>query len=145
MTRVRAKTKIIAISSAIFLGCAVASTWFLDRFLAPLFFNSYIERLGEKDLPKATIEPGNIVHCRMKADDFLFPLPPESRATNLVLTGGFDTVHGTVEVYFDDHRDRKLLNWDGRSGNYKLQIGGNISYKPIPGGLLIEFDYFGDK
>src|SRR3954466_11717864 len=74
--------------------------WVAIKF-SPLFFYSKIERLGEKNLPRIVIEKGGIVYCRMKADDFRFPLPPGSRGTNPILnSGGFDTVDGTVEARF---------------------------------------------
>jgi hypothetical protein len=60
----------------------------------------------------------------MKADDFRFPLPPESRVLPpIILSGGFDTVDGSVEVRFE--RSNPVT--------------------PIPGGLSIKFHYFGDK
>ena len=80
----------------------------------------------------------------MNADDFRFPLPPGSRATNSVITGGFDTVDGSVEVRFETTNQftaGEYENW--LSG--KLQVGGSVTAEPIPGGLLIKFRYFGDK
>ena len=126
----------------VLLGVGV---WLLDDTIAPLFLNSRIERLGERNLPSASIEKGGIVYCRMKADDFRFPLPPGARATNLVITnGGFDTVYGRVEVRFETSRwftPREYENW--LSG--KVKIGGSITSEQIWGGLLIKFEYFGDK
>ena len=58
-----------------------------------------VERLSEKNLPKILIQ-GGTVYCRMKADDFRFPLPPGSRVISSVVTGGFDTVNGNVSVDF---------------------------------------------
>jgi hypothetical protein len=69
-----------------------------DESIAPLFLNSRIERLGETGLPKLRVERGGIICCRMKADDFRFPLPPGSHATNGNVSGGFDTVDGSVEA-----------------------------------------------
>src|SRR5438874_1611663 len=68
--------------------------------LAPLFLNSKIERLHEKNLPSIRIEKAAIVYCRMKADDFRFPLPPGSRTANPLITGRFDRVDGSVEARF---------------------------------------------
>src|SRR5438552_11466237 len=73
---------------------------FANDSIAPLFLNSRIERLGEKNLPEILVQ-GATIYCRMKADDFRFPLPPASRALNPVVTGGFDTVDGSVEARFD--------------------------------------------
>src|SRR5262245_35603376 len=79
----------------------IAGLLWLNSHVAPLCFDSRIERLWEKNLPKIMVERGGMVSCRMKADDFRFPLPPGTRATNLVVTGGFDTVNGSVEARFD--------------------------------------------
>jgi hypothetical protein len=118
--------------------------WFADDTLAPLFLNSRVERLGEKNLPRIVVEPGGIVYCRLKADDFRFPLPPGSRATNLVVSGGFDTVDGSVEARFESANGMT-------PGEYhisllgKVQEGGEVTSKSIAGGLLIKFHYFGDR
>ena len=142
--KVQPETKILlgVALGFILIGFIGVVTWFLDDTIAPLLWNSRIERLGETNLPRATIETGNIVYCRMKADDFRFALPVGLRATNLIITnGGFDTVHGSVEVYFDGTRQfARIDGWPG-----KIQIGGSVSSEPIAGGLLIHFDYFGDK
>lgn len=129
------------------LGCAAlmaAAIWFTNDFIAPLFLNSRLERLREKNLPKVLIEKGSIIHCRMKADDFRFPLPPGSRAVNPVVTGGLDTVEGSVEARFDSTNEvtaAEYKNW--LSG--KVRVGGQITAQAIPGGLLIKFHYFGDR
>ena len=80
----------------------------------------------------------------MKADDFRFPLPPGSRATNQVVTGGFDTVDGSVEARFETTNQFTAVEYE-RWLSGKLQVGGNITAEPIPNGLLIKFNYFGDK
>jgi hypothetical protein len=101
--------------------------------------------MGEKDLPKILIR-GNSVYCRMKADDFRFPLPPGSRAVNPVVRGGFDTVDGSVEARFDGTGSNQITAIeyeDSLSG--KVQTGGQISVQPTPDGLLIKFHYFGDR
>jgi len=135
------------IKIALMLVCAaffVAVIWIVNDFFAPLFLNSRIERLGETNLPKIMVENGNIVYCRMKADDFRFPLPPNSRAVNPIVTGGFDTVDGTIQVQFDSTNritPYEYGNW--LSG--RIQIGASITSETISNGLLIKFHYFGDK
>jgi len=137
------KAAIIAV--AVLLGVAlilVAFRW-ANEYIAPLVFNSRIERLHESNLPKILVE-GNTICCRMKADDFRFPLPRGSRATNAVVTGGFDTVEGSVEARFDD--TNRIT-----AGEYEtsllggVQVGGQITVQTIPEGLLIRFHYFGDR
>src|SRR5436190_9246455 len=95
--------KMFFITLAVLVGLLLiaAVVRFANDSIAPLFLNSRIERLGEKDLPKVLIQ-GSTIYCRMKADDFRFPLPPGSRGTNAIVTGGiFDTIDGTVEAQFD--------------------------------------------
>lgn len=129
------------------LVCAAlmaAAIWFTNDFIAPLFLNSRLERLREKNLPKVLVEKGSTIHCQMKADGFRFPLPPGSRAVNPVVSGGFDNVEGSVEARFDSTNGltaKEYRNW--LSG--KVQVGGQITTQTIPGGLLIKFHYFGDK
>lgn len=130
--------------TAICVGLIIAGIWWADRGTAQLFLNSRIERLPESHLPKISIEKGNIVYCRMKADDFRFPLPPGSRATNLLISGGFDTVDGSVEARFDsrDHFTASQYQ-DWLAG--KIQEGGQLTVETISNGLLIKFHYFGDR
>lgn len=90
---------------------------FLDDTIAPLFLNSRIERLGERNLPRIVVERGNVVYCRMNAGDFRFPLPSGSLATNLVVSGGFDTVDGSVEARFD-----RAGGLDGRRDHRRIKI-----------------------
>jgi len=129
---------LLAVGMLIFAGVRLA-----NESIFPLFLNSRIARLGEKNLPKVFVENGT-VYCRMKADDFRFPLPPGSRAANFTVTGGFDTVDGSIEARFDgtnhvtaDDYESFLLG--------KIQVGGRITERTIPEGLLIEFHYFGDR
>ena len=132
---------------ALIIACALllaAATWWANQYIAPLVFNSRIERLGEKSLPKITIERGSSVYCRMKADDFRFPLPPGSRATNLVVTGGFDTVDGSVEARFGGTKRMTASEYE-TSLSGKVQVGGQITAQETPEGLLIKFHYFGDR
>jgi hypothetical protein len=113
--------------------------------LSPLFLNSKIERIHEKNLPKILVEKGGIIYCRMKADDFRFPLPPGSRAANPVIaSGGFDTVDGTVEARFDGTNRPTAAEYKGWLSG-KVQVGGEIHVQTTPEGLLIKFHYFGDR
>jgi len=119
--------------------------WFVDDFFAPLFLNCRIERLHETGLPKVVVEKGGKIYCRMKADDFSFPLPPGSHALSPTVTSGsFDWVDGTVEARFDSNNQMgpsEYMEWvSGR-----IQVGGYVTADSVPGGLLITFHYFGDK
>lgn len=115
-----------------------------DDTVAPLFLNSRIERLGERNLPKISVEHEATIYCRMKADDFRFPLPTGTLATNLSVTGGFDTIDGSVEARFIGTNHITPSGYEiFLSG--KVQVGGDISAQTIPGGLLIKFHYFGDR
>jgi hypothetical protein len=110
-----------------------------------MVLDSRLERLGETGLPRASVKNG-VIHCRMKADDFRFPLP---QGTHVVLpikiTGGFDTVDGSVEARFDDSAVHitpyEYEVWLSK----KLQEGASVKTRTVPDGLLIEFHYFGDK
>jgi hypothetical protein len=130
--------------SALCFVLIAAAVWWANDAIAPLFLNSRLERLAEKNLPKITIESGNTIYCRMKADDFRFALPLGSRATNLVVTGVFDSVDGSVEARFESTNQVPADEYE-RWLSGKLQFGGRVSAKEIAGGLLIEFHYFGDK
>src|SRR5256885_154719 len=100
-----------------------AAMWFADDFIAPLFLNSRIERLHEKNLPKILVERGSTIYCRMKADDFRFPLPPGSRAVNPIVTGGFDTVDGSVEARFESTNRVTATEYKSWLSG-KVQVGG---------------------
>ncbi len=111
---------------------------------SPLFLNSKIERLHEKNLPSIRIEKTGTIYCRMKADDFRFPLPPGSRAANPAVTGGFDTVDGSVEARFDGTNRVTASEYeDWLSG--RVPVGGQVTAQTISSGLLITFHYFGDR
>jgi hypothetical protein len=125
-------------------AAAVSAIWFTDTIVAPLFLNSRIERLAEKNLPSIVIEIGRTVYCRMKADDFRFPLPPRAHALNPVVTGGFDTVHGSVEVRFDRLEEISASQYEVWLEG-KVPVGGEVKARQLSGGLLIEFSYFGDR
>lgn len=130
------------------LACAVSIAfvlWFVDDFIAPLCLNSRIERLGETGLPKASVEKGGIIYFRMKADDFRFPLPPESRVLPpIILSGGFDTVDGSVEVRFERSNPVTPIDYESWLSG-RMQVGGYVTADSVPGGLSIKFHYFGDK
>ena len=142
----RMRTWVIVSATVCVAVVLLGAAWsFFDTFLAPLFFNARVERLHESGLPNIEVKNGRTVHCRMKADDFEFPLPPGAQAVHPMLTsGGFDTVDGSVEAQFGtgawmspDEYERWL--------NGKVQVGGWITAETISGGLLIKFHYFGDK
>jgi len=117
---------------------------FANSFIAPLMFHSRLERLGETNLPSIRVESGGIIYCRMKADDFSFPLPPASHATNLAVTGGFDTVDGSVAALFDGTNQLTADQYqDSLIG--RLSPDARITAGHIPGGLLIKFHYMGGK
>jgi hypothetical protein len=111
------------------LICAVpiaAAATIVIKF-SPLFLNSKIERVHEKNLPRILIEKSGT----------------GSRAVNPVLTGGFDTVDGSAEARFEGTNQvtaSEYENW--LSG--KVPVGGQVSAQEFPGGLLFEFHYFGD-
>lgn len=140
------KTGVAFLIGAALFGAALFCVvgWFADSFIAPLFLNSRIERLGENDLPRIRIEVGNVVYCRMKADDFRFPLPTGTIATNAMVTGGFDTVDGSVEAHFAANRVISPSQYEN-SLRGRLKAGANVTAAQVPGGLLIRFHYFGDK
>jgi hypothetical protein len=80
----------------------------------------------------------------MKADDFRFVLPRGARVTNAVVTGGFDTVDGSVEARFDGTNRMTAGEYES-SLSGRVQVGGQITVLTIPEGLLIKFHYFGDR
>lgn len=111
---------------------------------SPLFLNSKIERIHEKHLPSIRVEKAGTICCRMKADDFRFPLPSGSRAVNPVVTGGFDTVDGSVELRFDSTNQVTANEYETWLAG-KVPVGGQVRARTIPDGLLIKFHYFGDR
>jgi hypothetical protein len=131
---------------AILIGFALifAAILWANNHVAPHFLDSRIERLGEKGLPKIKVERGGTIYCRMKADDFRFPLLPGSRAVNPLITGGFDTVDGTVEARLDGTNRLTASQYENFLSG-KVQVGGRITAQEIPEGLLIKFHYFGDR
>lgn len=134
----------VAVVAALGVVVILAAVRFTNNVLAPLFLNSRIERLRESDLPKILVERGDTIYCRMKADDFRFPLPPHSRAVNPVVTGGFDSVDGSVEARFDG-TNRITASEYQWSISGKVQVGGQVAAYATADGLLIKFHYFGDR
>jgi hypothetical protein len=133
------------VCAALFAAIVWLAVWFADDFIAPLFLNSRIERVGEKDLPKASIENGGIIYCRMKADDFRFPLPPGSHvALPIIISGGFDTVDGSVEARFEGSNHVTSMEYEIWLSS-RLQVGAQVTVESVPGGLTIKFHYFGDR
>ena len=138
--------KMFFITLAVLVGLLLiaAVVRFANDSIAPLFLNSRVERLGEKDLPKILIQ-GSTIYCRMKADDFRFPLPPGSRGTNAIVTGGiFDTIDGTVEAQFDGTNMVTVSQYEAFLTG-KVQMGGRVTAETMLKGLLIKFHYFGDR
>jgi hypothetical protein len=133
-----------AVAIALCIALILAVMWLANEHVAPFCLNSRIERLGERALPKVIIERGQTVYCRMKADDFRFPLPPGSRATNAMITGGFDTVDGSVEALFESTNQVTASQYESWVSG-KVAVGGRVTAEPIAGGLLVSFHYFGDK
>ena len=132
------------LAAALICAVLVGAAALVVTSVSPLFLNSKIERIQEKNLPSIRIEKAGTIYCRMKADDFRFPLPPGSRAVNPVVTGGFDTVGGSVEARLGNANQftaSEYENW--LSG--KVPVGGRVTAQTIPGGLLIKFHYFGDR
>ncbi|HEV7403524.1 MAG TPA: hypothetical protein VGO11_11375 [Chthoniobacteraceae bacterium] len=128
--------------------CAVAvlagGIWYL---WPRIFFmrDSLPGREHEDGLPKVTIENGSVVYCRMRADDFRFPLPRGSRARPPVLeSGSFDQVKGRIEVELNDANERVAMLYT-ESMRKSVPRGGYVFASPIPGGLQISFQYFGDR
>jgi hypothetical protein len=128
----------------VFVAIAAAGFWFVDDTIAPLFLNSRIERLHERKLPRLFIEGGRTAYCRMKADDFRFPLPPGCRVEDGVVVGGFDTVDGSLEARFESTNHMTASEYKSYLSG-RIQVGGEIHARTIPGGLLIKFHYFGDR
>lgn len=122
------------------LLCGILCFLFFDEVIAPLLFDSYVERINETGLPRGTIENG-YVYCRMKAADFRLPLPAGCHATNLVITqGGFDWVDGSVQILFD-----KSAGFGSGLQN-RLPEGGSAEVEfTTNGSMYLKFHYFGDK
>jgi hypothetical protein len=130
------------------IACVAAAFTFANEFIAPLLFNSRVERLHEADLPKAMLENGyfnSYVYCRMKADDFRLPLPAGLHARPpVIIAGGYDWVDGSVELRYDGSSGIGAGEYARWLPN-RLQVGGSATVEHIPGGIVIKFHYFGDK
>ena len=114
-------------------------------WLVSPFRDSLPGREREAELPKVSIEEGGIVYCRMRADDFRFPLPLGARALRPVLeSGGFDTVAGKVQVELEDANELVATGYANSLRN-RLPAGGWVTANAVPGGLQIRFSYFGDR
>src|SRR5258706_9592567 len=73
--------------------------WIVYMLMPP--FRSF-SRMHEK-LPSVSIESGKTVYCRMQYCDFRFPLPDKARVMRTgPVTGGFDTIEGTIYVVDSD-------------------------------------------
>ena len=106
-------------------------------------------RQSEANLPQISVEERRVIYCRMRADDFRFPLPPNSSAHDPTLTGGgFDTVEGSVVARF---HGRPMTGYEYEAWiSDRLQPGGSVSAETLansrtPADLLIRFSYFGDR
>ena len=118
---------------------------FLICLLSPRILNSKIDRLFESGLPKAVVEKDGRIYCRMKADDFRFPLPPGSHALPPnIISGGFDWVDGSVEIRFDGTNQMAPNDYDAWLSK-KVPVGASVTSKKVLGGLDVKFHYFGDK
>jgi hypothetical protein len=62
----------------------------------------------------------------------------------LVVSGGFDTVDGNFEARFDGTNRVTASEYESFLSG-KVQVGGQVTARTIPGGLLIKFHYFGDR
>ena len=136
---------VVASTISLFVVALLVLAWPVLEGISTLFLNARIERLGRTGFPNAEVESGGIVHCRMQADDFRFPLPPGSHAHDLRLdSGGFDTVNGWVAVTFDHpcHMQEAAYRvWlAGR-----LPVGGACDVQTTPDGMVLTFRYFGDR
>jgi len=109
-----------------------------DDYIAPLFFDSRIERIHETGLPSATIERGG-VYFRMRADDFFLPLPKGARVKQPIkFSGGYDTVDGDMEVSFDKSNGTAPHGHEGLvSGS--IGVGGYVKNEWVPGGLVVVY------
>ena len=127
------------------IGVISLGFWFINEHIAPMFLDSKITRLDEKNLPKVVVEEGGIVYCRMKSDDFRFSLPRGAHAlTPTLISGGFDWVDGMVEARFESSKQVTSAEYEAWLSR-RLQTGAEVRVLPVPGGMLIKFHYFGDK
>ncbi len=125
------------------LGAAI---WFAAAN-STLLLDSRLGRLWEDNLPKISIEEEKTVYCRMKADDFRFPLPPGATVLDLeIASGSFDSVEGHVRVRFpakEGMSARECEYWLRE----RLHVGGQINVEDDrkTNNILIRFSYFGDR
>jgi len=62
----------------------------------------------------------------------------------MVVSGGFDTVDGSVEARFDGTNTITAGEYQESLAG-KVQVGGQVTAQTVQGGLLIKFHYFGDR
>lgn len=119
--------------------------WLIAEFVSIWLFNAKIERIFEKNLPKVAVENGNIVYCRMSADDFRLSLPAGSRVVHAnILSGGSDWVD--VEVEIRQEKSNVLTSVDFEEWiKERLQIGASVSFEEHGDITLIKCHYFGDR
>lgn len=102
-------------------------------------------REHEDGLPKISIEKGNVVYCRMKADDFRFRLPDGARPRPAVIErGGFDSVYGAIDVELKNATASFAREYT-ESLARRVPMGGHVTAEFIADGLRISFSYFGDR
>jgi hypothetical protein len=117
-----------------------------NHVIAPLIWNSRIERIHETGLPKATVEKEGVIYCRMKADDFSFPIPPGTTVAGpIIISGIFDSVDGPLEVSYGATNQGMTADAYKSWVSKQVEEGGYIEAESISNGLKIHFHYFGDR
>jgi len=120
--------------------------WFL-AINSTLLFNTRIERIFERDLPRISIEDERIIYCRMQADDFRFPLPQYGIAIDpTLLGGGFDTIEGSVRITYQGGTGMNAQEYESWVRE-RSQMGGSITVEgdDASSDLIVRFSYFGDR
>ena len=142
--KMKTRSQTIRLAAIIAICIAVAGVAVVNF---PLFADSKFGRMSEHNLPRIEIENDSTVYCRMKADDFRFPLPEGATGVDPKLSsGGFDTVEGSVRVRFTGQLGMS-------AGGYqewlreRLQTGGvaHVVDDVSSSDLIVNFSYFGDK
>jgi hypothetical protein len=140
------KTRSQTIKLIAIVTVCIAIAWVvISNF--PHFADSKSDRLSEDNLPRIEIENGRTVYCRMKADDFRFPLPEGATGIDPQLSsGGFDTVKGSVRVRFTKQPGMSAERYQEWL-RQRLQTGGiaHVDYDVSSSDLIVNFSYFGDK
>src|SRR4051812_39883834 len=110
-----------------------AGLFWVAELLSVILFHSRIERLGEND-PKIALERSGTIYCRMKADDFRFPLPSGSQVLAMeVTTGGFDWAEGSVQLRFENSNHITPASYD-KWLSKELQAGAKITTESVSEG-----------